>query len=199
MGCGGEEVGGNEAGEVVFEAGIAFGGGEELGALVVDLSEKGLHAMRDGGEIAADGLAEGEEAYLGEREDGLQAQHVGEDVLVGLGAEIGRWGGCGLDLSECAEVIGHRCFGNRCADAAEFFGKPEEVFGERVFGELANGGGGGACGFGGGAEEADVDLVFTQDKAEIAEDGRAVEFFDEDGFGKIAKGPGFEGEAFDAW
>ena len=105
-----------------------------------------------------------------------------EDVLVGLGAEIGRWGGCGLDLSECAEVIGHRCFGSGCADAAEFFGKPEEVFGERVFGELANGGGCGACGFGSGAEEANVDLAFAQHETEITEDGCAVEFFDNNGF-----------------
>jgi hypothetical protein len=88
VGRGGEEVGGNEAGEVVFEAGVAFGGGEEFGALVVDLGEESLHAMGDGGEFAADGFAEGEEAFLGEREHGLQAQHVSEDVLVRLLREI---------------------------------------------------------------------------------------------------------------
>ena len=82
--CGGEEVGGDEAGEVVFEAGVAFGLREKFGTLVVDLGEERLHAMRDGGEIAPDGFAEGEEAFLGEREHGLQAQHVSEDVLVGL-------------------------------------------------------------------------------------------------------------------
>lgn len=56
----------------------------------------------------------------------------------------------------------------------------------------------GARCFGLRAEEADVDLVFSQNEAEVAVNGRAVEFFDENGLGKIAEGPGFEREAFDA-
>ena len=91
---GGKEIGGNEAGEVLFETRVAFGQSEEFGAQIVNLGEERLHAMGDGGEIAADGFAELEEALLSEGEGGLQAQHVGEDVLVGLLGEIG-CGRCG--------------------------------------------------------------------------------------------------------
>lgn len=86
--CGGQKIGGNETGHILFEAGVALGQGEEFGTKIVDLGEERLHAMSDGGEIAADGFAESEEAFLSEREDGLQAEHESEDVLVGLLREV---------------------------------------------------------------------------------------------------------------
>lgn len=62
-----QQIGWNEALEVLFEAGIAFRQGEEFGALIVDLRVKRARAMHDGGKIATEGFGELLKAFFGER------------------------------------------------------------------------------------------------------------------------------------
>ena len=93
-----EEIVGNEALEVRFEAGIAFRQSEQSRAQFVNLCEQVFYAMCDRRKIAAEGFAERDETSFSKRKKRLQSKQVREDMLVRvllelIGAAFGRGGG----------------------------------------------------------------------------------------------------------